>query len=218
MLLGTGYETELRRVAIELETPGFRQLLCALLELWGFHLVSDTSAAGMLLVEQRGGEPAGVTLIRLGETHGSRHLPFPLALEDLWLELEQRFHRPPRQHIRTAVDLEVGLVARHRYGEARLESLSDMGGRLYFGRELARDEGVRLRLPIDAQVFEFGAKVIYSFPRGEESGFELGLLFEGVSGEIRQAIRNYVRRQVMAAALAVGGADAEQGMGFFRQN
>lgn len=216
MLLESGYEAELRRVAIELETAGFSGLLCALLELWGFHPVRDAGAAGLLLVERRGGDGAGVTLIRLGEAGGSRHLPFPLVLEDLWRELEECFHRPPRQHIRTAVDLDVGLVARRRYGEARLQSLSDLGGRLVFGRELAREEGVRLRLPLDAQVLELGAKVIYSFPRSEEAGYELGLLFDGAAGEVRQVIRSFVRRRIMAAALALGGETAEAGLSWFR--
>lgn len=217
MLLESAFEPELRRVALQIETPGFARLLGAMLEIWGYEVVSEATDAGLLLVEQGGGAEPELAVLGLNGASGCKRLALPLALEALWVELEQRFHHPARQHIRVNLSLAVGVVGRHRYDEATLQSLSDMGGRLLYPRELVREEGLLLRLPIDHQVFELSAKVIYCFPRGAEAEFEIGLLFEGVGSEVRQVLRHFIGRQVLAAALARAGEGAAAGLALFRR-
>lgn len=217
MLTELVHEPELRRVELQIEMPGLARLLAAVLAVWGYEVVIDGSAAGLLLVEQGGSPEKSLAVINMGKASGCTHLALPLTLEALWLELEQRFHHPARQHIRVALNLGVGVVGRHRYDDAKLQSLSDMGGRLVYPRELVRDEGVRLRIPIDNQMFELNAKVIYCFPQGGGAEFELGVLFEGVASEVRRVLRRYIGQQVLAAALARAGEGCEDGLAMFRQ-
>lgn len=216
MLMESAFEPGLRRVAVQIETPGFARVLGAVLDLWGYEVVTDATAAGLLLVEQGGGEGEELAVLRLNGASGCTRLALPLALEALWGELEQRFHHPARQHIRVALSLAVGVVGRHRYAEATLQSLSDMGGRLLYPRELVREEGLLLRIPIDHQVFELSGKVIYCFPRGTGAEFEVGILFQEVGVEVRQVLRQYIGRQVLGGALAKAGVGADAGLAMFR--
>ena len=217
MLMESAFEPGLRRVAVQIETPGFARLLGGVLDLWGYEVVSEATAAGLLLVEQGGGEGEELAVLRLNGASGCTRLALPLALEALWGELEQRFHHPARQHIRVALSLAVGVVGRHRYAEATLQSLSDMGGRLLYPRELVREEGLLLRIPIDHQVFELSGKVIYCFPRGTGAEFEVGIMFQEIGGEVRQLLRQYIGRQVLAAALDRAGEGAAAGLARFRR-
>lgn len=216
MLMESAFEPELRRVAVQIETPGFAWLLCGVLAVWGYEVVVDAKDAGLLLVEQAGGEGEELAVLGLNGASGCKRLDLPLALEALWVELEQRFHHPARQHIRVPLSLAVGAVGRNRYDEATLQSLSDMGGRLIYPRELVRDEGLLLRVPIEQQVFELSGKVIYCFPRGTGDEFEVGIMFQGVAAEVRQLLRQYIGRQVLGGALAKAGLGAEAGLVMFR--
>jgi PilZ domain len=215
MLIEAAERTERKLVALALRDPGFAALLQAVLELWGYQVIEEAAGAGLLLTEGEGPAPAGVTLVRLGGPDRDG-LELPLDLARLWALLEQRFHQPQRQHIRIPLQLEVGLVARHRYSEARLESLSDMGGRLLYARELVRGEGVLLRLPLEERMFELDGRVIYCFPRGDGSQFEFGMVFAAVGDEVRRVLRRFIVRTLLETAGARTGLGAAAEWGFFR--
>lgn len=217
MLMEMVTEAPQRRVAVRLQNPGFALLLAGVLKVWGYQVVTDPATAGLLLTDEGCQPVAGVTLVHLGGAGGNGQLELPLQLEALWALLELRFHQPQRQHIRVALSLGVGVVGRHRYDEATLQSLSDMGGRMIYPRELVRNEGLLVRVPIGNQVFELGGKVIYCFPRGDLGEFEIGIVFEGVGSEVRRIVRHYIGRQVLAGALAQAGEGAEAGLAMFRQ-
>lgn len=216
MLLEKVAEAQHHRVAVRVEDPGFELLLGGVLQGWGYQVVADPAAAELLLADDGLPSPAGVSVVRLGGVAGSARLGLPLLLEELWALLERRFHQPQRQHLRAALDLEVGLVARNRYSEVCLDSLSDMGGRLIYSRELARGEGLLLRLAVEGRVLELDCQVIYSFPRGDGGQFELGVLFEGLAAEVRQLLRRFIVQRILQAAQARSGAGAESGLSFFQ--
>lgn len=215
MLMELEFEAEAKRVALQLETPGFSQLLEAVLEVWGYQVVAPSADPGMLLVEQGGVGEKELAVIGLGSASGVTRLGLPLMLAQLWAQLEQRFHHPARQHLRTALDLEVEVVARHRLSGARLQSLSDLGGRLLLSREMVRDEGLLLRLPIGEQVFQLNARVIYGLQRCGED-FEVGVFFPGVETEIRRVLRHFVGQQILAQALIRAGEGARPGLELFQ--
>lgn len=215
MLFESEFEAEAKRVALQLETPGFARLLDAVLELWGYQVVAESADPGMLLVEQGGVGKKELAVVGIGSASGVTRLGLPLVLAELWAQLEQRFHHPARQHLRTALDLAVEVVARHRLSGARLQSLSDLGGRLLLSREMVRDEGLLLRLPVGAQVFELNARVIYGLQRGGEN-FEIGVFFPGVETEVRRVLRHFVGQQVLAQALDRAGEGARSGLDLFR--
>lgn len=216
MLTELELEAGTKQVALQIETPGFARLLGAVIEFWGYAVVAESAGPGLLLVEQGGVGENALAVIRLGGASGVSRLGLPLVLAQLWAELEQRFHQPARQHLRIALDLEIETVARNRLSGARLQSLSDMGGRLLLSREMVRDEGLLLRLPIGPQVFQISARVIYSLPRGQGEGFELGVLFQGVEAEVRRMLRHFIGQQVLAAALARAGEAARPALALFR--
>lgn len=217
MLMEMVSEVQQRRVAVRVKETGFGLLLAGVLHVWGYQVVTDPTTAGLLLTDEGCQPVAGVTLVQLGDAGGNGQLELPLQLEALWALLELRFHQPQRQHIRVALNLGVGVVGRHRYDEATLQSLSDMGGRLIYPRELVHNEGLLVRVPIDDQLVELGGKVIYCFSRGDRGEFEIGLVFTGVGSEVRRIVRHYIGRQVLAGALAQAGEGAEAGLAMFRQ-
>lgn len=216
MLSELVFEAESKQVALQIETPDFARLLEAVLEVWGYAVVPESCEPGMLLIEQGGAGEKELAVIRLGSASGVTRLSLPLVLAQLWAQLEQRFHQPARQHLRVALDLEVEVVARNRFCAARLQSLSDMGGRLVLDRELVRDEGLLLRLAIGPQVFQIGARVIYALHRSDGEHFEIGMLFPGVEAGVRQALRHFIGQQILAAALARAGEPGRGGLELFR--
>lgn len=216
MLTELDFDAESKQVALQVETPGFARLLGAVIEIWGYEVVAADADPGMLLIEQGGEGEKELAAIRLGSASGVSRLGLPLVLAQLWAQLEQRFHQPARQHLRVALELEVEVVARNRFSAARLQSLSDMGGRLVLSREMLRDEGLLLRLPIGPQVFQISARVIYSFHRGGGEEFEIGVLFQGVEAEVRRILRQFIGRQVLVAALTRAGEDTRPALELFR--
>lgn len=216
MLTELDFAAESQQVALRIETPGFARLLGAVIEIWGYEIVAESADPGMLLIEQGGVGEKELAAIRLGGASGVSRLGLPLVLAQLWGQLEQRFHQPARQHLRVALDLEVEVVARNRFSAARLQSVSDMGGRLILSREMVRDEGLLLRLPIGPQVFELNARVIYSLHRGQGEGFEVGVVFQRVETEARRILRHFIGQQILAAALARAGEAARSGLELFR--
>lgn len=180
-----------RKVAIQLADTALAEMLSGLLAEWGYRTADMSDKDALLLSDaEEGTSLTGRDRLCLGRGD----LSFPLRLEQLWLKLEQLFHDPPRAHIRYDVNLPAEVVVRGESASSKLCSLSDMGGRFSFSRELVRGEKVSLRFELNEQSIEAFGKVIYAIHQSarDDDQLRVGMLFNVISGGDRAFIRNYL--------------------------
>jgi hypothetical protein len=210
-----------KRLALAVRSQELEAILAALLHEWQFTLLPHPAAGTLLLAEEgclaeTDGEIVWLTTSRYVSR---QRLALPLQLQELWSALETRFHKPPRNHLRVAVDCEATLCCRGGRSTIRLVSLSDMGARLVFPRELISGEELVLEYPDVDGLLELAGRVIYVLPRGELAGTnesEAGMIFDRTPAETRERVRNRiivsylerVRRQLPESVFCAG-------LGFF---
>lgn len=198
LLLNHSRQNVRKKIWLLTADPSFREVLSALLGIWGYTLVSEADRESLLLAEDDLVVPAAYGgLIRLTRSRylGRDSLPLPLPVEDLWASLEARFHRPPRNHIRIALDLPVAVSARGERETTRISSLSDLGTRFLLSRELVNQEPLTLEMTVDGIDYRLAGRVIYVVPRGEARGSnecEIGMMFLKPPAEVRTRLRDYV--------------------------
>ncbi|PLY02171.1 MAG: hypothetical protein C0623_04070 [Desulfuromonas sp.] len=186
-----------KKIAVTTCEPSLDELLKALLQLWQFEVHDPAEASALLLAESGCAEPvAGQDVIWLNTDSGGAELGFSLPLEPeaFWQALEQRFHRPPRKHIRLDVDLPALISARDEKKEAVLTSLSDMGCRFSYHRELAPNESVSFEFSLEGELLTFDSRIIYAMAYSDtsDSPFRAGALFSGINAEQRARISDYL--------------------------
>ena len=187
----------IKKISVVTSDDALTELLTLLLQSWKFEIVSQDCAETLLLAEKGSIEPAAgqdVIWLAAGETSTDNSLGLPLEVESLWRILEFRFHDPPRMHIRLALDLSAQVTIRGETSEAVLTSLSEMGCRFYYDKELVRDETVTLTLQAGNETLKIGSQVIYSIPQSATSTGEVnaGLVFHGIDRTTRGRIRTYL--------------------------
>lgn len=185
--------------AVTVVTAGqpLARFLGALLSRWRCVLAPAPAPGTLVLLEEGCPLPPGADALYLRRSPGGdeNNLQLPLSLTALWSALERRFHSPPRRYLRKAVSLPV--VAEYRQGrfDAHLSSLSEMGARILFPRELVRDEEVALGLTLTGRRWRLPGKVIYTLPKGDvsqEPATEVGVIFSPSQTEACKAIRAFV--------------------------
>jgi len=150
-----------------------------------------------MLAEEGAIEPPHQQIIWLGTSSNTARgrLQFPLDLSDLYGLLEHRYHKPPRRHLRLALDRSCELSVAGFNEPATLASLSDRGCRLIFPRELARNAMVELQHDLVGAPASLAGKVIYCVPRhreGQELYYDLGLLFPDIDRSKREELLDFI--------------------------
>ncbi len=186
-----------KRVRVEVRDSAFRQVLCCLLEEWGYRTDVGEEDGVLVLAREGAYTPDRFQpVVWLSDSHyaGLDRLSLPLQIEALYVALERKFHQPPRRHLRTALDREVIVRCRNGEYEARLTSLSDRGCRLLLPRELARDEALGMRCRLLDRDFDLEGVALYSFPRvgAAEGLYETGMLFLHLAAEDNRWLRDFI--------------------------
>lgn len=200
MLIGTLPRLLKRRLCLCIRNEPFRLVLEGVLREWHYFLQENPADSDLVLAED--GFPVGeeappvlwLTRSRSGEPG---KLDLPLSMEELWANLESRFHKSPRNHIRTNPELPATLEMRNETDEILLTSLSDMGGRFNFHRELPPGEEMVLGLSISGRRFKLPGQVIYTIPTGElkDSGeSQVGVVFIHRDKSTRELLREFIIR------------------------
>jgi hypothetical protein len=187
---------EKRRIALRIGNRGLQAVLGAILREWRYQVVVDGPCE--LILADEGVRPSSneESVLRLGALGP---LSFPLSLETLWQALESHFHVPPRLYLRIALpqDLEVRQGLRREV--CPLVSISSLGGRFEYPREVARGEELELRLQLGKAPLTFGARVIYAIPRGEWKKYPdyyVGVVFDRQE-EKQKTLRAFIARSYL---------------------
>lgn len=172
-----------RKICVRTTDSALGAFLNSLLDGWRFSLEEDTADGTLLLAEEGSCDvPPNQPVLWLGHSqYASRDkLPLPMPIEELYLSLEHRFHRPPRRHMRLDIDLPARVDLRGEQHASGLTSLSDRGGRVLLPLELVRDEKLGLEFSLAGHPMNLVASVIYSFQRpgtSSEPAYDTGVLF-----------------------------------------
>lgn len=173
---------------------------------WRYTLLETPAAGDTLLVEEGCQAPAdasNVLWLTRSRCEGHNRLGLPLPVEELWRRLEVRHHQPTRSHIRIPVQLEATLQARGESTPVQVVSLSDLGVRFDFPRELVGGEQLALEMTLEGDVFTLAGRVIYVVPRGELGGTgksEIGMIFDRTPQATRSRLREYIVWRCLALA------------------
>ena len=203
MLIGTLPRSPEKRLCLFVPNEPFRLVLAGLLGEWRYSLQENPAAADLLLAED--GAPApedGAPVLWLARSchEGRDRLALPLSLEELWAELESRLHTTPRSHIRINPDLPADLEVRNIKDEVRIVSLSEMGGRFDFNRELAPGEELVLDLSIARHRLKLSCRVIYVVARGDLEGSgkaQIGVIFDYRDKSLRKVLHDFIIRSYL---------------------
>lgn len=211
-----------KRVCLRVRNASFGAVLAALLEEWRYTLLDDPSAANLVLAEEgvELPEASGTVLWLTRSRYGERNrLSLPLELEGLWADLENRFHRPPRSHIRITLELPVAVKVRGEEVAATVTSLSDLGARIEFPLELVQGETLQLDLSLNETSLALEGRVIYVIADGDLDGStrtRVGVIFDGLSSEQRGRLRAFVVRSYLERIRArLDGSVFRQGLAHF---
>ncbi|PLX72328.1 MAG: hypothetical protein C0615_12220 [Desulfuromonas sp.] len=188
--------TVTKKIAIVSSSDELNEFLRHLLTHWKFELHRPDHPEVLLLAEEGQATPLpGQRAIWMTRSRyqGADRLNVPITFEALWQKLEHRFHRPPRTHIRMNVEMSALVTVNDSTVSARLRSLSDMGCRFSYHRELVRDQSVVISLTLDGEEMRIDSRVIYAVPGREEAGaFTVGLLFRGIDKKQRDRLRSFL--------------------------
>jgi Tfp pilus assembly protein PilZ len=200
MLIDTIPRSQEKRLCLLIRNEPFRMVLAGILKEWRYSLLEAPTPSDLLLAEDGFDLPEafGSVLWLTRSRYGERgRLPLPLSLEELWSTLESRFHKPPRSHIRINLQTPAAVLARGEMADVQIISLSDLGARVDFCRELALGEELTLHLSIAGQPLTLPGRVIYVVPCGdleESEKTQVGLIFDRLSQAIRDSLREHIIR------------------------
>lgn len=187
-----------KKIRVNTGLEPLNRLLESLLGIWGFTLLETADRNSVVLAEPGCVAPVDgqrvIWLTRSSVCPGADGLPLPLDLERLWQVLEQHFHQPPRRHIRMDLALDASVIIDDVESPTTLSSLSDMGCRFSYQRELVRDQPVRLSLLIEGESFQADSRVIYAVRRSSSFNhlYQVGLMFVGVDRSQRDRLRDFL--------------------------
>lgn len=214
-MLGKPTQTSpLKNVCLHLANEPFNQLIKALLLEWGYRLTDDPTESPLLLMSDTLERPPGFNhcLVFSSSHYQDRHrLEVPLTIENLYLALENHFHRTPRNHIRINLEWPIRVRVRNQQFDSVTVTIADRGIRFVSPFELMHEEEIEIHIERDSEVYDLHARAVYSIG-GKEIGrgdhFEVGAVCVPQSKEVRESIRSriigtYLRRvrPVLGSAL-----------------
>jgi len=191
-----------KRIAVCTRCAGFTELLERLFGSWGFILCRRDDPSALLLAEEGACKPMTgrqpIWLCRSGAT-GRNQIVLPVSLESLWQAVEQKFHHPPRMHLRMVAELKARVFLRGEWFKTTLCSLSDMGARFTADREVVKQEEVSIEFSIDDDVLKYNAQIIFSVPKADSGLFQSGILFSGQNSQSRAELRSVLIHRYLKA-------------------
>jgi len=191
-----------KKIAIATCCDAFTDFLKVLLRHWSFEICDVGRPDVLLLAEEGCAEPAeGQRAVWLSRSkyQGTDRLSLPLSVENFWQVLEHLYHNPPRMHIRLDVELVASVVVDDETVSVKLSSLSDMGCRFSYYREMVRDQHVFLSLSLDGEEMVIDSRVIYAhhLSAAVDNNVRIGLLFRGIQKDQRDKLRAYLVLQFL---------------------
>lgn len=184
-----------KKIMIATGCEALTEFLTILAGHWKFEICEIPAADVLLLAEEGCAKPIDgqmVIWLTRSKYQGTDRLSLPLEIENFWQTLELRFHRPPRKHIRMEVDMVASVSIDDETVSATLSSLSDMGCRFLYHRELVRDQQAFITLSVDGQDLRIDSRVIYAMPQPSSSKVRVGLIFRGIEKGQRDSLRAYL--------------------------
>jgi len=211
MLIGTLPGSPEKRLSLFIRSEPFRMVLAGLLEQWRYPLQENPADADLFLAEDGFPVPEDGTpvlwLSRSRHEDKRNRLFLPLSVEELWAELETRFHGALRSRMRIRLELPATLEARNETDEVLIFSLSELGGRFDWNRELAPGEELVLSLSIARRRLKLPARVIYVAPRDMEGSgkAQIGVMFDYRDLSERKILNDFILQSYLGRAR--GGMD-----------
>jgi len=186
-----------KKISVQTCSDSLTELLQTLLEQWKFEICDTADAEVLLLAEEGCAVPVeGQQVLWLSRTkpEGRDRFSLPLELEHLWRVLEHRFHQPPRMHIRMNLEINASVTVGDETVSTTLTSLSDMGGRFTYHRELVRDQPLVVSLHVSEQILEINSQVIYAMPQPLATGSDIkvGIVFQRIEKDQRAMLRYFL--------------------------
>jgi hypothetical protein len=188
---------EKRRIALRIDNRGLQALLGAILREWRYQVIVGGPCD--LILTDEGADPSADEgpVLRLGT---SGPLGFPLSLDALWQALESHCHVPPRRYLRLALPQEIEVRQGSRREICSLVSISSLGGRLEYPREVPRGEELELRLQLGKAPLTINARAIYAVSRGEWKScpdcYCVGVVFDRQE-EKQKILRAFIARSYL---------------------
>lgn len=222
MLFDTPPRSLEKRLCLLLRDEPFRQVVAVLLEQWGYTVLEAPTDSEMILAEEGCPVPeeSGPVLWLTRSRYGERNrIPLPLSVEGLWSTLENRFHKPPRSHIRIGLVLPATVHVRDEVVDTAVSSLSDLGARFDFHRELVQGEELLLHLTVSGRPLALEGRVIYVIPHGDLDGSartRVGVIFDRLPQEGREELRTFIVRTYLERVRArLDGSTFRKGLAHF---
>lgn len=197
-----------KRIGIITRDAALGSILGALLVEWNYQVLEAPTDGDLLLVQEGCLPPvenANVFWLTSSQYEGRNRLHLPVAIEELWRQLEPRYHKPPRNHIRLTLELPATVEVHGESIPARVISLSDLGARFKFPREMVNGEKLSLVTALGEEKLVLAGRVIYVVPRGdvEDSGrSEIGLILSDTPAETRTRVREFILWHYLATVRA----------------
>ena len=192
-----------RTVAVLARNRTFKRLFQEILAEWKVPVVEDPKRARLVFAERGlsvsdiSGEVVWLTPMPLAE---GQFLMTPIKLSQLFRLLKKDSFPCARLHIRVSMDTQGVMVLDAGSQGCRLISLSDRGARLVCEQDVQLGTPLVLEVTILNCQLRLPAKVIYTIPPGDVSGYfrpQIGILFNYEDNRFISKLRNCVERTLI---------------------
>jgi|GEM_PF-1816818 len=213
MLAQTSCPPAKKNIHLWVDNSALQAILEALLLEWGYQLTDATEPNALLIITEKLVPPEHFRhrlTLRASHYQGRNHLELPLTIENLYLAIENHFHRTPRNHIRIAAAWPIEVYANDQTFSATTITVADRGLRFVSPREFFLAEEMRIYLTSEDKVFELPSRVVYSL-RGREIGrgeeIQVGVVCLSKDRAIRDEIRSRIIGQYLKRVRPVLGSN-----------
>lgn len=203
----------LKNIHLCVDNSALRAILEALLLEWGYSLTGEAEPEALLIISEKLKLPTHFRhRLTLSASHyqGRNQLDLPLTIENLYLAIENHFHRTPRNHIRITGAWPIDVHVKDQCFKATTITVADRGLRFVSPREFARAEEMLIFLSCLDKVFELPSRAVYSL-RGHDIGrsdeVQVGVVCLPKDRAIREEIRSRIIGQYLQRVRPVLGSN-----------
>ena len=196
-MLLDGEDRRAMQVAVLSRNSTFKRLFQEILAEWKIPVVEDPKRSQLVFAERGldvtdvSGEVVWLTPMPLAE---GQFLMTPIKLSQLFRLLKTDSFSCARQHIRVSMDTQGDMVLDAGAQPCRLISLSDRGARLVCEQDVPLGTQLVLEVTILDCQLRLPAKVIYTIPPGDVSGYrrpQIGILFNCEDDRFISMLRSF---------------------------
>jgi len=202
-----------KNIHLQIDNSALQAILEALLLEWGYQLTDATEPNALLIITEKLVPPESfLHRLTLSASHnqGRNQLELPLTIENLYLAIENHFHRTPRNHIRIAAAWPIEVSAIDQTFSTTTVTIADRGLRFVSPREFVRAEKMHIYLSSEDKVFDLPSRSVYSL-RGREIGrgeeIQVGVVCLSKDRAIRDEIRSRIIGQYLKRVRPVLGSN-----------